>query len=197
MGIEKNGRDLEPLVVLLAERFAPAVRAGLAILPSGLLRTFEVETVETRNATRTYLAPVDAAGAPPTWVERAPAEYIAELEPTAREIAEVLTERLYRLDDEMELAVSGDVLHWRARGRGVCSLMRSDEKLIGVDSATSEKFELAGPSDVEALVASILEAHIRTLSETPADRSSAGVGRATAESSEPLLSAEELAAFRD
>ena len=79
----------------------------------------------------------------------------------------------------------------------VKSLMQSAEKLVGVDSATSEKFELAGPSDVEPLVASILEAHIGMLSEMSTDKASAGVGRPSAERSEPLLSPEELAAFRD
>jgi hypothetical protein len=115
-------------------------------------------------------------------------QFLAALPPAERTCVESLVRRLARIDERFVCTPSEESLVWRAGERDVCRLDRTDRGLVAWDATGNEPTPLRGPADVGELLERVIRGS-RAPGETPAPELERGPVQ--------LLTAEELAAFRD
>jgi len=124
-------------------------------------------------------------------------ELRASLPDGQRALFDLADARLARIDGELERVARPTVLAWRARGRELARVALADGALE-LRSGPRFQARLQTPADLEPWLAAVLELHF----EPPADADGLAPlpereAPARLDPGEPLLSAEELAAFRD
>jgi hypothetical protein len=177
-------------VALVAERFDSQTLDWLAAFAAVPLSLFEWRTISREKRTDRLLVALSASGgealAPPTLDE-----FLAGLDDGARE----LVARLAKLDPELELGIGRAELRFAIEGVAVCRLQKQGERLRGA-IAGGESIELDRPQAARDFLD-------RTLAEIAPRIGLAGSAHATLEAAlgndpaRPILSSEELAAFRD
>lgn len=177
----------------LVERLSVLGDAGVLVL--GL------RVVKSASGEHTYLVRLDPAAraaAGPGGVEA----FLRALPVRHEPLAGALLERMQRLDEE--LACSGDTttLVWRLAGEVLVKVERVGELLQASVAPGHEPLPLADADDLERLVEQALGRLVRVLGLTRAERppggSPPGPGRVAApRSDEPILTPEEIQAFRE
>jgi hypothetical protein len=141
-----------------------------------------------------YLLPRDLDGSTAPRIPRTPAELGAVLSAGARALYDDVVRRVARIDDEIACELRHDGVRWSFRGRELCALAVSRERLAAAVAEAQDEIALEEPRHVETFLDRVVRAHLRTLdsADEPAREPPSSLF-----STVPLLSPEELAAFRD
>jgi len=172
----------------LKERLAALADAGVVVL--GL------RTVKSAAGERAYLVRLGSergTAASPGGVAAFLHSLPARLEP----LGAVLVKRMERLDEELEPSADGTTLVWRLRGEVLCRVERVGDLLQGSVAPRHEPLSLADMADLEALVERALDRLVRILGMTPEREGHAGPKNLVARHDAPILTPEEIQAFRE
>jgi hypothetical protein len=177
----------DPLVVLIVRSCSARLLDALALLPPQSVALFESKPAAGRR--RPALVRVDLRAA-----ERADAPAGIEVWPArARNMAESLAARVHRIDPSFEKTVSVHGLCWNHHGAKVLALSLSDGRISGSWEGSDGRAVIDDGAGADAWLERALRLHCARLRSgprvaRPADLLARGG---------PLLSPEELAAFRD
>jgi hypothetical protein len=167
----------------LAARLAPLASAGVELV--GL------RSVKSAAGERAYLVRLDAAGRPVASAGGV-AAFVRALSARQEPLVRALLERMQRLDEELAVEGDAETLVWRLAGRVLARLERLDGGLTGSVAPGHEPEALAEAADVERFVERALSELVRVLG-----LASSGPTRPAPSRDEPLLTAEEIQAFRE
>lgn len=195
------------LVALVAEAFSGRVLRSLSAVAPAELRMFEMRELSGAEGVRSALVPVGIEGSSARGADVGQAcrtEFVDLVPAESRALAELCLAEIDRIDADLERRTSFDVVGWRYGRRDLCCLAWTGERLLGVVGSTDAAIPLRQTSDVHAFVDRVVGEHLRRLSSAdgePAERRREVPGAeeswGLAGNSGVLLSAEELAAFRD
>lgn len=203
-----------PLVLLVAERFGERLRDRLRLLPSDSLWLLERRAVRTarRGAQPLVrLAPATEASAPmPGEGAGRPAEsridpqaigrFLAQLPPGPARLGRELIERIARIDPELEHEIrrvsDREQLWWSFRDRPLCGLAVRDGRLEGRLPESPVPHAIQSVEGIDAFLEWVLSCHLELL-DAFADREAVGEVELVPPRREPLLTPEELEAFRE
>ena len=191
---EEPLRALGGRVALVAESFSARTLEGLGLLPESELILFEARRMDSAAGSQIRLSRVAPASArreeePPV----ARDDFLARVVETRRGTAELLLKRLARVDSGIVSSFAEDLASFECDGRELCRLEIEDGALQGAIPALKRRLPIHGPDDADAFLDEVLREHILLLGEgwgTPIPSAPRGGG-------EPILTAEEIAAFRD
>jgi hypothetical protein len=201
------GLDAEqaPLLVLLAERFDPALLARLAAIDPALLACLEIRRIASRERAESYLMPIALVAG--TDAERRPAraaDFLGHLDPELRPIAEALLQRLARIDEDLSASSSGRQMRFALAGEPICTLHALDRTLEARIAPLGGTFRIASRSDADAFLEAVLERTLELFQ--PSERKGPVLAPAGGEGRRPamdpllptgaILTPEELEAFR-
>lgn len=174
--------------VRLAERLSVLSDAGVLVL--GL------RTVKSAAGERSYLVRIDsvarasgAAGGVSAFLRALP----ARLEP----LGAALIERMQRLDEELTSVGDTTTLVWRLAGEVLCKVERVGDLLQASVAPRHEPLALGDLGDLDKLVERAMARLVRVLNLTRGERGAAGPGSRAAGREEPILTPEEIQAFRE
>ncbi len=183
--------DLEPRVVVVAERFSERVAARLSTLDPDDVLLLEVRSLRTEAGASTYLVDptpnVVAAG------HVAPSTFLESLDEDLRAQAELLLKRLGRMDTDVHVRCTGEGLQWVFREHPLCALTEVGGHLEGSLPDACDPLPLRASGSLEAFI-DLAMARFVELSES-ADASLEQVELIPAEP-RPSLSASELEALQ-
>jgi len=155
-----------------------------------------LRTVKSAGGERAYLVRLDAAarasggaGGVSAFLRALP----ARLEP----LGNALVERMERLDEELTPAADATTLVWRLAGEVLCRVERIGELLQASVAPRHEPLPLAELGDLDRLVEKAMARLVGVLNLTRGDRPAPGPRPVPAGREEPLLTAEEIQAFRE
>jgi len=195
--------ELEPRIVVVTPAVDERLTLRLAPLLGSGLELFGVRTLASRSGERSYLVPLEPAEASPGLARVHGEEAFLEALPSdLRGLAADALERLGRLDDELELLATRDALSWRFRGEVLVRIERAGNLLRASVSPHEERHPLDGGPALEDLLERALGRLVSLLGPRGGEGGDAEgdpgtTPRALLEKGEPLLSPEEIEAFRD
>lgn len=200
--------ELEPRVLVVAPAADERLTLRLAPLLGAGLELFGVRTLSSRGGERSYLVPL----APPRAdaVEgRAGGEeaFLAALPRDVAPFARQVLARVERLDDELSATIVRDSAVWRFRGEILVRVERAGDRLRASVSPHQERLPLDGEEALETLLETALERLVGLLGRGGSGPAPAGPPPGAPERGgeddedrpldEPLLTPEEIQAFRD
>ncbi len=183
--------DLEPLVVVVAPSYTTRTLRSLSFLSSQTLIVLELRTLETAGVNEPFLVrlrpsrEVDAAQ-PMLEFGTFPAAVRPDLERLSRDMK--------RVDPEIEAREAGGKLLWLWRGDEIAHVSAVDGVLVVSEAKARAKIALDDVPRREAWLERFLVEHCTRRSGAPASTRPLDL---LDRSSGPLLSAEELDAFRE
>lgn len=184
--------DAHPVVVLVSDRFSARVLSAISLIQQGTILAFEVRVLETARGREHYVLRRDARfeNAAP----RSPRDVLATWPEAAREQAQRLSDLVRRIDPEIECRADSNALHWSIGDEDVAELACTDGILKADASGSLEARDVADDASRDAWLEQALSAYV-------ARRRGVASGVRPLDlmqrNSAPLLSAEELAAFRE
>jgi hypothetical protein len=184
---------LGPTLVLLAGEEVHELGTLLAPLLGRELQLYACTQLRTHAQTRLALAPVRGSHAA---VPGSRAEFLAELDPGSRPVAERLWERLSApaLGARAEIGLAG--VRWSDARGALCSLARGPAGLSGRLAGLDEAIELGNEADGRGFLDAVLALHLERAGmrmENPVE----SLPQAAFDPRTPLLSEAEIAAFHD
>jgi hypothetical protein len=199
-------QGLRTLEELLEELCFGAANLGLIVGPSAPKRLVDALLVLARSELRAFSVRFGGDATAHRLIEIEPRsdpaheEFFAKLPPAARALAKQVARRLSRIDDELVCAAEPGSLHWKFRGIFPLAAIHNSGAALSADiGGGREPRELQDERDVNRFVERALLEHLAALEglrSRGAPRRERP-GASTISPREPLLSAEELAAFRD
>jgi hypothetical protein len=186
-------REISTRVALVAETFSARVLEGLSILPERELMLLETRKLASETGSRTRLVRVEAVSerGPDPAVNRE--TFLATIPEFLRATADLLLRRLARIDAEIEFTFAEGAVDIRCGERELCVLEVHDGSLRGEIPALDRTLPIRGMDDADLLLDEVLREHLHDLESIPLVRPA----RSPRPSEEPLLSPEEIAAFRE
>jgi hypothetical protein len=181
-------------VALVAEAFSARTLEGLALLPPDDLLLFEARRIDSAAGTQVRLARVHPTAArtedaPPPTRE----EFLERVAETRRGTADLLLRRLARVDAGLQASFAESLATFECDGHELCALEIAEGSLRGWIPAIKQRLPIHGPDDADAFLDEVLREHILLLGESWGSHTPAPPrGR-----EEPVLTPEEIAAFRD
>lgn len=188
-----------PRLILVAETYDVLLMARLEALghPFELL---SIETLRSERGARSYLVPQfgsKGASVEPDSITRQ--EFVAALTERQRVPAELLIDRLHRMDSEVKVRYLADGVRWTFQGHEFLGLKLSGEDLVGFVLPSGEDQLIDSVERVETLVEAAFGAYVRLIGMESTSRVAMG-GMKPAPQAEaggtPLLTEEEIAAFQ-
>ncbi len=181
---------LEPRVAVVDPRNDPRLLERLGRLSKSGIEVIGVRTVRSASGERSYLVASRLLLEEPASAEI----LLAGLPLPLSDLARPLFDRMARVDPECRALADRGAVVWRARGAVLARLERRDDRLEA-SFESGVRFSLAGAEDVERVVETALERVARGIEPgrgATAPRQLSGIPE-----SEPLLTPEEIQAFRD
>ncbi len=172
----------------LAERLSVLTDAGVLVL--GL------RTVKSAAGERAYLVRLDSASRV-AGGSGGVAAFLRALPGRLEPLGNALVERMERLDEELTPSADATTLVWRLAGEVLCRVERIGELLQASVAPRHEPLPLGDLADLDKLVEKAMARLVRVLNLTRGDRPSPGPRPVPGTREEPLLSAEEIQAFRE
>ena len=130
----------------------------------------------------------------PQTLEIAPEEFLHSLGAPARDVAEVLLARMQRMDSEFDVYFTEAGGKWSFNGRDFLRIDLRSDRIIGRVLPSGPPLVLEDTIAVESLVEEAFTAYVRLLGLL---NDAEEVIEVSPPMGEPLLSAEEIAAFQD
>ena len=190
---------LEPLVVLVAERYDERLLERLAGLSRSAVRCLELRVVTSRRGERTYLVPARLPfGGGDVEDPDGRRALLRALAPESAALAEALMRRLDRVDDELERVPDGQGVVWALAHERLCGLHASRGALIG-SIGRRPAAPIRSAADAEDFLERVMGAYARHLGAPEAaggDRTGEGEGEPF-DPTAPILTPEEIAAVQD
>jgi len=195
LGSERVQGERAPRVIVVSPSSDARLSLRLAPLAASGVEVVGLRSVKSAGGERAYLVRLDPDGRPSVSASGV-AAFLRALSVRQEPLVRALLERMERLDEE--LAVSGDanVLLWRLSGEVLARLERGAENLRASVAPRHEPLALGDSADVERFVEHALARLVRVLGMVRAERPADEPPRA-ARSDEPLLTPEEIQAFRE
>ncbi|HZO08308.1 MAG TPA: hypothetical protein VFC77_02935 [Myxococcota bacterium] len=191
---ESSPAALAGRVALVAESFSARTLEGLELLPGDELLLFEARRVDSAAGSQIRLSRLGSAPAPreatPPPVRE---DFLARVDAARRGTVDTLLKRLARVDAGIHGSFEEGLATFECDGRELCRLEIEDGSLQGAIPALKRRLPIHGPDDADAFLDEVLREHILLLGEgwgTP-------IPAAEKRGEEPILTAEEIAAFRD
>lgn len=187
-GLARGARLEDVHVALVCERPSPELVRRMGAVDR--LHGFEIVSWKRGGAEETKLVRRGAYEA------RTPEDFLGGLAEGARELAEDCLARIARLDPELEFDVGASAVVARSMQGVIARLHGRDALLEGATGAGAERVRIRTRADAEGWLAGVFherfaQAEDDGLGALPADEAPPALPQG------PLLSAEELAAFRD
>ena len=196
-----------PRLILVADSFDDQLVGRLAVLEPAF-ELFSIEVLRSERGARSYLVP--HATTPRTngdeLVRVTREAFMEGLGERQRAPAELLIDRLARMDSEVKPRYSDDGVRWTFQGHEFLGLALQGDELVGFVLPAGRDMRLDSQESVEHLVEAAFGAYVRLLGLAPGpetDLGSAPFGAADSDDGPgagpddgPLLSAEEIAAFQ-
>ena len=182
-----------PRVVVIDPGNDPRLGARLALLAPLGVEVFGVRTVKSARGEHSYLVASERAagsGAAP-----GPEPFLEALPEPLRELGRGISDRMSRLDEELVTTGDPTSIVWRLDGEVLARVDREGSNLRASLGAQQPSAPIRDVADVDRLVEGALGRlveHVEGLGHPPEPR---GAGALPGED-EPLLTAEELEAFR-
>jgi len=181
-------------VALVAESYSSRTLEGLGLLPEAELLLFEARRVESAAGSQIRLARLTPTSSRHEETPTVPREdFLARVAESRRGTAEVLLRRLARVDSGIQGSFEEGLASFSCDGHEICRLEVEEGSLQGAIPALKRRLPIHGPDDADAFLDEVLREHILLLGEgwgTP-------LPTAARRGEEPLLTPEEIAAFRD
>jgi len=172
----------------LVERLRPLLAQGLELLT--------VRTISSPAGERSYLLPQGGAvAARPAVGESSEEAFLAGLSEGQRDLARTLARRMKRIDDDIRVEASAVGLVWSHAGLALAQIERRDTGLAGGVAPEFQPLRLASELDLERFLDAAVHRLVELLDPAGAEEPGESPSRLLAEG--PLLTAEEIAAFRD
>jgi len=184
--------DLEPRVVVVAERFGERVAARLSTLDPDGVMLLEVRSLRTAAGASTYL--VDPTPNAAALANATSSTFLEGLDEDLRGQAELLLKRLGRIDEGVHMRCTGEALKWTFQELPLCALTVVGGHLEGSLPDAADPLPFGEAGSLEAFVELALARFVE-LSESGDDGDLEQVELIPAEP-RPLLSASELEAFQ-
>ncbi len=185
--------SLEPRVVVIDPRNDPRLAERLGGLSTSGIDLFSVRTVKSAAGERSYLLPPKThQSAQPATIEA----FLLGLEPPLLGLARPLVDRMARVDQECQAVADRESVVWRLHGTILARIERSGDRLEASFGSRRERFPIRGEDDVDRIVERALERVASGIGEGRSPSNGARAIEAVPEG-EPLLTPEEIAAFRE
>lgn len=199
----ESAAGARPLVLLVSARpYAAAVLERLRALAGPDLWVLELHLLQSRAGSSSSLerllppperaptlAPPPSERAPRDAIERFALSLSASQAPLARDLAR----RIARIDPGLSLESGEGELVWSRDGQLLCSLHAVDGRLEGQLAESRIPHRIHAPASAEVFLDWVLSLYLEQLGGGPTDRPHSR----TLEPTGPLLTPEELEAFRD
>lgn len=172
----------------LVERLGVLADAGVLVL--GL------RAVKSAAGERSYLVRLDAAArtsSGPGGVAAFLRALPARLEP----LGAALVERMQRLDEELAPSADASTLVWRLAGEVLCRVERIGDLLQASVAPRHEPLPLGDLGDLDRLVEKAMARLVRVLNLARGETAAPGSRPASTPREEPILTPEEIQAFRE
>jgi hypothetical protein len=191
---------LEPLVVLVAERYEERLLERLAGLSRAAVRCLELRVVTSRRGERTYLVPARLPfGGGDVEDPDGRRALLRALAPEAAALAEGLLRRLDRLDDELERAADGHGVVWSMGAERLCGLHAARGALLG-SLGRRAGAPLRSAADAEDFLERVVRAFGKLLGAPEVGggaEEAVDVDPDAFDPATPILTPEEIAAFQE
>jgi hypothetical protein len=186
-------REISARVALVAESFSARVLESLSVLPEAELLLLETRKLASETGSRTRLVRVEPMLARTVSPAVSRESFLATIPEFLRGTADLLLRRLARVDAELEFSFAEGAVEMRCGERELCVLEVHDGALRGEIPALDRRIPIRGMDDADLLLDEVLREHLHDLAPIPLVRAPMSPRR----SEEPLLSPEEIAAFRE
>ena len=191
-------REVSARVALVAETFSPRVLEGLSILPERELMLLETRKVSSETGSRTRLVRLEPMPARSLSAAVSRDSFLANVPEFLRATADLLLRRLARVDAAIEFAFAEGAVEIRCGERELCVLELHDGALRGEIPALDRRIPIRGMDDADQFLDEVLREHLLDLVGGPTFRAQLpSRPSASRPSEEPLLTREEIAAFRE
>ncbi|MEX1025661.1 MAG: hypothetical protein WD226_11360 [Planctomycetota bacterium] len=179
-----NGGDL------LLRRVAPLCEIGLEV--------FGLRSITSAKGERSYLVRLGAGGEDASTRVSRLDSFLGRLPEATRAACRSVVERMRHIDDELVADVQPREIVWRAGGLALARLQANGSGVYGSVDPHEERVEISDEASADRLLEEVMESLIG-VPALPAPRIVEDAEHPPLELSldEPLLSAEELRAFRD
>ncbi|MCP3918206.1 MAG: hypothetical protein GY711_21865 [bacterium] len=190
--------DLAPQIVLVGERFEPRTIERLSVFDELELRLLEVREVRSARSVSTFFVDpgAGAAGAPPKLEARGVENFLVGLDEDQRAGTELLVRRLERVGEGVQLVAAGERLEWRFRGAPLCSVAPVGDELQANFPRGAPR-PLVEAEDFETFVEGAIERYFDLLDGPPQDEDLQDVEIVPPADTGPILTPEEIEAFRE
>lgn len=194
-GSEQMNPERAPRVLVVSPSSDARLVARLAALSDVGVLVFGLRTVKSSAGERAYLVRLDLP-APATPGATGMAAFLRALPARLEGLGGALVERMERLDEELTPAGDATTLVWRLGGEVLCRVERIGDLLQASVAPRHEPLPLGDLADLDRLVEKALAQLVRVLGLTRGEGGSNGA-RGAAPAEEPLLTPEEIQAFRE
>jgi len=199
LGPERLRAGRPPRLVIVSPSCDERLAARLAPLAASGVEVIGLRSVKSANGERAYLVRLEASGRPVA-SEVGVAAFLRALPARHETLVHELIERMQRLDEELSASADAGAIVWRLGGEVLARVERTGEELQASVAPHHEPLLLADEATLERFVERALARLVRVLGlgrAGEAPEPGPRVMRAAPRSDEPLLSDEELQAFRE
>lgn len=195
-GEERLNPERAPRVLVVSPNSDARLAARLGALGDVGVLVFGLRSVKSAAGERAYLVRLDVS-AQATPGTSGVAAFLRALPARLETLGSALIERMERLDEELTPAGDASTLVWRLSGEVLCRVERVGDLLQASVAPRHEPLPLGDLADLERLVEKALARLVRVLGLTRGERPSNGTRATGHASDEPLLTPEEIQAFRE
>jgi hypothetical protein len=191
---ERVQAERAPRIVVVSPNSDARLCARLAPLAAAGVEVVGLRAVKSKSGERAYLARLEADGRPAVSASGVGA-FLRALPARHEPLVRALLERMERLDEELVVSGDASVLLWRLAGEVLARIERSGEVLAASVAPRHEPLALGDAADAERFVERALARLVRVLGMVRAERPAEEAPRPRTD--EPLLTSEEIQAFRE
>lgn len=195
-GEERVSAERAPRVLVVTPTSDTRLVERLSVLGDAGVLVLGLRSVKSAGGERAYLVRLDPS-ARATGGTGGVAAFLRALPARLEPLGNALLERMERLDEELSASADASTLVWRLSGEVLCRVERIGELLQASVAPRHEPLALATTADLDTLVERAMARLVGTLKLTRGEGPPPGPRAVPGTREEPLLTAEEIQAFRE